>query len=135
MAPDPDDRSRRGDYLAPLGRRKLADEWGYTDIPIGPAKLEPQPLSDDEYEIHVLGRAQTVAQQQAAIEAARLAQSQRLLTAEQRLVRVQHDARSRCMDISSDVRLLRLMLSAGKEARHVERKLGMVERRVYREAA
>lgn len=129
------ERSNRGDFLAPLGTRKLADEWGYTDIPVGPAKHEPQPLSDDEYEIHVLGRAQTLAQQQAAIEQARLAQAQRLLTAEERLKRVQDEARCRCIDISSDARLLRMMLTSGKQARHVERKLGMVERRVYREAA
>lgn len=108
---------------------------GYTDQQYKALREEPEALSQTDYERHVLGRKQTAAEQQAAIEAARLAQAQRLLTAEQRLQRVRQEARSRCMDISSEARMVESMLRWGKEARHVEQRLGAVERRVYREAA
>lgn len=119
--------------LAPSGRR--SDPLGYTDVPGLAMRDEPEAISRDDYERHVLGRAQTAAEQQAAIEAARMDQQRRLLTAEERMSAAHQEARRRCIDVSSEVRLLNSMLSNGKQARHVERQLGAMERKVYREAA
>lgn len=123
----------RGNLLAPSGRR--ADEYGFTDIPALAMRDEPEAIDDDDYQIHVLGRALTHAQQQIALEQAKLDRSRKLLTLEERLVVTHAEARRRCMDVSSEVRLVRLMLGSGKEPRHVEARLGVMERRVYRAAA
>lgn len=48
---------------------------GYTDQ-LHKALEDAEALTEDDYQRHVLGRKQTAAEQQAAIEAARLAQAQ-----------------------------------------------------------
>jgi hypothetical protein len=122
--------------LAPIGcHRRFVDEHAYVALPGLAMRDEPEALSEDDYARHVLGRATTAAEQQAAIEAAKLARQQKMLSIEERLVEAHAEARRRCMDVSREVRLVRDMLAKGKEPRHVESRLGSMERRVYREAA
>lgn len=130
----PKRRSRKHEprLLVPGAKRRGADPVGYTDIPALAMRDEPEALSRDDYERHVLGRAQTAAEQQAAIEAARLERSRRLLTFEERLSAAMLEAKRRSMDVSSEMYVLGRMRAAGKDVRHLEQRLGALERRVFR---
>lgn len=122
--------------LAPTGcHRRFVDEHAYVELPGLAMRDEPEALSRDDYERHVKGRRVTAAEQQAAVEAARLEQQRRLLTVEQRMTECHAEARRRGRDVTREVRLLSLMLAKGVQARHLESRLGVMERRVYRDAA
>lgn len=96
---------------------------------------EPEALDKQDYELHIDKRAKEAADQQRKFETAQREQSRRLMDFEQRLTTAHQEARRRCIDVSSEVRLLRHMQQSGKQVRHLERRLGAVERKVWRDAA
>jgi transcription elongation GreA/GreB family factor len=120
-------------YLAPKARR--GDGHGYVDMPAMGMHEEPECLTEAEWHAHVAGRAETTAEQQQRFEEAKLEQARRLLSFEERLVEVTREARSakRRIDVGSEVRFLRLMQQQGKKVRHLEQRLVLIERKVYRE--
>ena len=93
---------------------------------------EPEALTAEEYAVHVDKRAREAAEQQRKFETAQREKERRLMTFDQRLAKAQLEARSRCIDISSDVRLLRHLERAGKKVRHLESRLHALERKVWR---
>lgn len=122
--------------LAPseLHTRLMDDRW-YTSIPGVAMRGEPEALSKEEHERHVEGRRVRVEQQTEAVQEVALEMARRLLSLEERVTMVQLEAHRRRVDVSSEVRLMRLMLVSGKEARHVEARVVVVERRVYQRYA
>lgn len=94
---------------------------------------EPEGLDAEEWTQHIDKRAKELEEQRRKFESASRDRERRLLTFEDRLVTAHAEARKRCIDVSSEIRLLRHMQSAGKEVRHLERRLGAVERKVWRE--
>lgn len=96
---------------------------------------EPEALDRRDYELHIDQRAKEAAEQQRKFETAQREQSRRLMDFEQRLTTAHDEARKRCIDVSSEVRLLRHMQQSGKQVRHLEQRLGAVERKVWRDAA
>lgn len=94
---------------------------------------EPEALTQAEWDAHIDKRAILAEDQRQKFESAARDRERRLLTFEQRLVTAQTEARKRCIDVTSEVRLLKHMQSAGKQVRHLERRLGAVERKVWRE--
>lgn len=122
-------------FLAPKGRR--GDGLGYVDNPHMAMREEPECLSAQEWRDHVEKRADTAAEQLQKFEDRKREEARRLLTFEERLTAAMAHARTAKWraDISSEVRLLRQMQAAGKEVRHLEKRLHMIERKVWREAA
>jgi DNA repair exonuclease SbcCD ATPase subunit len=96
---------------------------------------EPEGLDRLDYELHIDERAIQHAEQQRKFETAQREQARRLMDFEQRLVTAHKEAQRRCIDVASEVRLLRHMQSAGKQVRHLEQRLGVIERKVWRDAA
>jgi hypothetical protein len=119
--------------LVPAAKRRGSDSSGYTDIPALAMRDEPEALSRDDYERHVLGRAFSAAEQQAALEAVVLERERRVMSIEERFAAAQVEARRRSVDVSGQVRLLAQMLAHGKEPRHLERRLGELERKAFRQ--
>jgi hypothetical protein len=72
--------------------------------------------------------------QRIKLEIAERERNRRLLSFEERLQSAQAEARLRRIDVTSEVRLLKHMQQSGKEVRHLERRLGAVERKVWRHA-
>jgi hypothetical protein len=107
---------------------------GYTTEPHKALHLEAECLTEAEWDVHVGKRAETAAEQQQRFEAAKLEDARRLLSFEERLTAATAEARAakHRMDISSEVRLLRQMQQQGKEVRHLEQRLFVIERKVWR---
>lgn len=122
-------------FLAPKARR--GDGWGYADIPQLGMREEPECLTENEWKDHVGKRAEDFEEQQRKFEEAKLEQARRLLTFEERLTAAVSEAKTakRRVDIASEVRLLRHMQASGKEVRHLEQRLFVIERKVWRDAA
>lgn len=112
--PHPDDRSNRGPYLAPLGTRRWADEWGYTDIPVGAAKIEPQPLTDEEHKMHIAGGAMFRDRQLKQVQLTQIQQARAGLSLEQRLIEVQRVAKMRHINVKGEVAALCYSLSRAR---------------------
>lgn len=106
---------------------------GYTSEPGRALRGEPECLGAADWDIHVGKRSETVEEQRRRFEAARIEEERRLLTVEQRLVTAHEEARRRCIDVSSEAFVLRRMLAAGKNVRHMETRLGSLERKVWRD--
>lgn len=119
--------------LVPGAKRRGSDPSGYTDIPALSMRDEPEALSHDDFERHVLGRAVSAAEQRAALALARLEAERRLMTFDERLRSAVAEARRRRVDVSSDVFVLGRMRAAGKAVRHLEARLGVLERKAFRE--
>jgi len=126
-------REHQPRLLVPGAKRRGSDPKGYTDIPALAMRDEPEALSRDDYERHVLGRAQSAAEHQAALEAARLEVSRREMSFDERLASATLEAKRRSIDVSSDVRLLAHLRAQKKDVKHLERRLGSLERKVFRE--
>ena len=94
---------------------------------------EPEALDRQDYELHIDQRAKEHAEQQRKFETARREQARRLMDFEQRLTTAHQEARRRCIDVTSEIRLLRHMQQSGKQVRHLEQRLGAVERKVWRD--
>src|SRR5690349_7648263 len=120
-------------FLAPKARR--GDGWGYADIPQLGMREEPECLTENEWLAHVAKRAQDFEEQQRKFEEAKLEQARRLKTFEERLESATREARTakRRIDVVNEVRLLRHMQQSGKEVRHLERRLYLLERKVWRQ--
>lgn len=133
-------QARAGNGLGYLGRPErdlpiVADEKHVVDRIKGATSLsdEPEALSKTEWTAHIDKRAKLLAEQQQKFESKTRDQARRLMDFETRLTTAQQEARNRCIDVSSEVRLLRHMQQSGKEVRHLERRLGSVERKVWRD--
>lgn len=137
-------------FLAPQAR--AGNGHGYTSTPereypqapdppdivarIGEARAmcdEPEALDAQDHRLHIDERAKEQAEQLRKFESARRDQARRLMNFETRLVTAQTEARRKCIDVSSEVRLLKHMQQSGKQVRHLEQRLGAVERKVWRE--
>lgn len=94
---------------------------------------EPEALTEAEWKAHIDKRAITAEEQRRKFESAARDRERRLMDFEQRLVTAHAEARRRCIDVSSEVRLLKHMQSSGKQVRHLEQRLGAVERKVWRD--
>lgn len=94
---------------------------------------EPESLDAQDWKAHIDERHKTIEQQRRKFEAARIDQERRLLTFEQRLVKTQAEARRQHIDVSGEVRQLRHMQAKAKDVRHLETRLGTMERKVYRD--
>jgi hypothetical protein len=121
--------------LRPLESKATADEPHVVERIAGATNLcdEPEALTRDEWEAHIDKRAKAIEEQRRKFESAARDRERRLLTFEQRLTTAHAEARRRCVDVSSEIRLLRHMQSSGKQVRHLEQRLGAVERKVWRE--
>jgi hypothetical protein len=121
-------------YLAPKARR--GDGHGYVDMPIMGMHEEPECLTEAEWKLHVGGRDEdeTREERKQAFAAKQLEDARRLLSFEERLTAATAEARAakHRLDISSEVRLLRQMQQQGKEVRHLEQRLFVIERKVWR---
>lgn len=94
---------------------------------------EPEALTQAEWEVHIDKRAILAEEQRRKFESAARDRDRRLMDFEERLVTAQTEARRRCIDVTSEVRLLRHMQSNDKQVRHLEQRLGAVERKVWRD--
>lgn len=112
--PHPGDRTDRGAYMAPLGTRRYSDEWGYTDLPIGAAKTEPQPLTDEQHKLHIAGGAMFRDRQLKQMQLTQIQQARAELTLEQRLIEVQRIAKTRHINIKSEVAALSYSLARAR---------------------
>jgi hypothetical protein len=94
---------------------------------------EPEALSLEEWSAHIDERAKEFAKQQQKFEDAQREQARRLLTFEERLDVVTAAARQarHRVDITRDLALLRHMAQSGKGVRHLERRLFLIERKVF----
>lgn len=121
--------------LRPLTSTSIPDEPHIVERIASATNLadEPETLTRDEWDIHIDKRAKAAEEQRRKFESAARDRERRLLTFEQRLVTAQTEARKRCIDVTSEVRLLKHMQTAGKQVRHLERRLGAVERKVWRD--
>jgi hypothetical protein len=135
-------QARSGNGLGYLGQPDreypLAPDPPDVVARIGEARAmcdEPEALDAQDYRLHIDKRAIMLAEQQQKFESRAREQSRRLMDFETRLVSAHDEARRRCIDVSSEVRLLKHMQQSGKEVRHLERRLGAVERKVWRDAA
>jgi predicted RNase H-like nuclease (RuvC/YqgF family) len=96
---------------------------------------EPEALDTGDYRRHIDKRAKLVEDQRQKFETKAREQARRLMNFEERLTAVREQARRRHIDISSEVRLLRHMRQSAKRIRHLEQRLGALERRIWRDAA
>jgi len=94
---------------------------------------ELESLDADDYKRHIDPDAIMREGQRLKFETAQRERDRRLMDFEQRLVTAHEEARRRCIDVSSEVRLLRHMQQSGKQVRHLEQRLGAVERKVWRD--
>lgn len=118
-------------YGAPTGRFPK----GYTDEPVLASRDEPQALTKRQWKDHVDKRSKMAEEQRQKFETAQREQSRRLLSFEQRLVSAHDEARKRCIDVREEVRLVRHMQDKGKNVRHLEARLFVIERKVWKDAA
>lgn len=132
MSRDPDPWPK-GRFLAPKARP--GDGHGYVDIPELGMRLEPECLDEQDWAMHIDKRAKDMAVQQQKFEEAAREQTRRLLTFEERLVSAHEEARRRCIDVSSEVRLVRHMQEQRKNVRHLEKRLFVIEQKVWRSKA
>lgn len=135
-------QARAGNGLGYLGQPDreypLAPDPPDVAARIGEARAmcdEPEALDRDDWTRHIDKRAKELELQRQKFETAERDRERRLMNFEERLVTAQREARKRCIDVSSEVRLLRHMQSSGKQVRHLEQRLGVVERKVWRDAA
>jgi hypothetical protein len=120
-------------YLAPKARR--GDGHGYVDMPAMGMHEEPECLTEAEWKLHVARtEGETDEERKQAFAAKQLDDARRLLSFEERLTAATAEARAskHRLDISSEVRLLRQMQQQGKEVRHLEQRLFVIERKVWR---
>jgi hypothetical protein len=120
-------------YLAPKARR--GDGHGYVDMPAMGMHEEPECLTEAEWKLHVARtEGETDEERKQAFAAKQLEDARRLLSFEDRLTAATAEARAskHRLDISSEVRLLRQMQQQGKEVRHLEQRLFVIERKVWR---
>lgn len=108
---------------------------GYTELSARAMIEEPEPLDAQQWTDHVNERAKRDAEQRQKFEAAAREQARRLMDFETRLVSAHDQARLRCIDVSSEVRLVRHMQQQGKNVRHLEKRLYTIERKVWKDAA
>lgn len=120
-------------FLAPMARP--GDGLGYIDIPELGMRGEPEALDADDWKRHVDLRSKRDEEQRQKFEAVSREQARRLLSFEERLVSAHEEARRRCVDVSSEVRLVRHMQVRGKNVRHLEARLFVIERKVWKDAA
>lgn len=90
-------------------------------------------LDEQQWSEHVDERAKRDEEQRRKFEAAAIEQARRLLSFEERLVSAHDEARRRCVDVASEVRLVRHMQACGKGVRHLEARLFVIERKVWSE--
>jgi hypothetical protein len=95
---------------------------------------EPESLDLEDYKRFIDPEKVMRERQRIRLEVAELERARRLLSFEERLTIAQVEARSRRIDVTSEVRLLKHMQQSGKEVRHLEQRLGVVERKVWRNA-
>jgi hypothetical protein len=95
---------------------------------------EPESLDFDDYGRFIDPEKVMRERQRIKLEIAERERNRRLLSFEERLQSAQAEARLRRIDVTSEVRLLKHMQQSGKEVRHLERRLGAVERKVWRHA-
>lgn len=127
---EPDDHTDQFLVLgAPTGRFPK----GYTDEPVLASRDEPQALTKRQWKDHVNERSKRDEEQRRKFEAAAIEQARRLMSFEERLVSAHDEARRRCVDVSSEVRLVRHMRDQGKAVRHLETRLFVIERKVWSE--
>lgn len=139
-------------FLAPAARQ--GDGKGYLNQPIRPYPIvadppevvdriaaatdtrdEPEYLDTDDYERFIDPEKVMREGQRIKLETAQREQARRLMDFEERLTTAHKEAQRRCIDVSCEVRLLRHMQQSGKQVRHLEQRLGAVERKVWRDAA
>ena len=139
-------------FLAPAARQ--GDGKGYLSQPIRPYPIvadppevvdriaaatdtrdEPEYLDKDDYDRYIDPEKVMREGQRIKLETAAREQARRLMDFEERIVTAQAAARMKCIDVTSEVRLLRHMQQSGKQVRHLEQRLGVVERKVWRDAA
>lgn len=112
---------------APTGRFP----HGYTSEPILGIKDEPEGLDGADWKRYIRPRAdQSEAERLAAEQRAR-EQSARLLSQEQRMVRVQAEAATKRRDVRREMWVLRNMQRQNRPAEVIEKRLQTVERIVY----
>ena len=95
---------------------------------------EPEALDRDDWKRHIDRRARGLEEQRQKFETRQREDKRRRMDFEQRLSAAQEQAKRRHMNVSPDVRLLRHMQAMGKKVRHLEGRLGVLERKVWREA-
>lgn len=143
--------TRKSRFLLPRAGR--GDGLGYIDRPLRelqpgdpPERVEairsasamidePECLDADDWALHIDKRAKFAEEQRQKFEEASRERERRLMGFEQRLVAAQTEARRRCIDVTREVRLLQDMQARQKSVRHLEQRLGVVERKVWRDAA
>lgn len=108
------------------------EEHGYTELPH--LALDPlaESLDEEDWKTHVDERSKRDEVQRQKFEAASREQARRLMNFEERLVSAHVEARMRCIDVASEVRLVRHMQEKGKHVRHLESRLFTIERKVWR---
>lgn len=121
--------------LRPLESKTTADEPHIVERIASATSLcdEPEALTADEWKAHIDKRAISAEEQRRKFESAARDRERRLMDFEQRLTTAHAEARRRCIDVSSEVRLLKHMQANGKQVRHLEQRLGAVERKVWRD--
>ena len=111
-----------------------AESLGYTEL-ASRAGDELEPLDAQQWAAHIDERAKRDEEQRQKFEAASREQARRLMNFEERLVSAHDEARRRCIDVSSEVRLVRHMRNTGKSVRHLETRLFAIERKVWKDMA
>lgn len=116
-------------FLASKARQ--GDGFGYVDRPEMAMRDEPEALTAEEHARHIDQDSRRAAEQQQAYESAQRERERRLMTFDQRLAKAQLEAKRKVIDISSELWALRQMQHAGKKVRHLETRLGAIERKVW----
>lgn len=134
--PEPwDEEDENADRFIVLGAPTGRFPRGYTDEPALTDRDEPQYLTGRQWKDHIDKRAKRDAEQRQKFETAQREQSRRLLTFEEKLVSAHAEARRRCIDVREEVRLVRHMQQKGAHVRHLESRLFVIERKVWKDAA